>query len=75
MSVLQKSMTTAILGMVAGVAIGTAVGLMLAPQSGARTRRKVRRYSKRAQARVLRFGRNVRTSVDRAIIAGKAMAA
>lgn len=58
--------------LVAGSAvIGAGLGLLLAPQSGADTRRQVRDYAKRAQAQAARMGHSVKAGYERAIEHGK----
>ena len=54
---------------------GAGLGLLFAPQPGTETRRQVRHYAKRAQHEATRFGRSVKTGVDRAIERGDAAAA
>ena len=58
--------------LVAGSAvIGAGLGLLLAPQSGADTRRQVRHYAKRAQVQAARVSRSVQAGVERVIEQGK----
>ncbi len=57
---------------VAGSAvIGAGLGLLLAPQSGADTRRQVQHYAKRAQAQAARISRSVKAGYESAIEHGK----
>jgi gas vesicle protein len=50
--------------------IGAGLGLLLAPQSGAETRRQVREYAKRTQEQAASLSR-VKAGYDRAIEQGK----
>jgi len=52
------------LGLVAGTIVGAGVALLYAPQSGARTRREIRYYSRRAGRKARRIARNVSDSVS-----------
>ena len=64
--------TAKMTALVAGSAvIGAGLGLLLAPQSGAETRRQVRHYAKRAQAQAARMSRSVKAGYERAIEQGK----
>jgi gas vesicle protein len=56
-----------------GVALGAGLGLLYAPQSGAETRRQIRHYSKRARFQAVRFGRDVKDGMNRAIENGKSL--
>jgi gas vesicle protein len=61
-----------ITALVAGSAvIGAGFGLLLAPHSGAETRRQVRHYAKRAQVQAARVSRSVQAGFERAIEQGK----
>ena len=75
MSTLRKQVTVVAGGLVAGAITGTALGLLFAPQPGTKTRRQVWYYSKRAQVRGKRVGRNLWTGVDRAVTYGKSLVA
>ena len=44
--------------------VGAALGVLLAPKSGAETRRDVARYAKKAQLQATRFSRSVKTGVS-----------
>lgn len=66
MSTIAKEITTVSAGLVAGAAIGAAMGLLLAPQDGVRTRRKIKRYAKRTQAKASFVGDDLRDALDRA---------
>jgi gas vesicle protein len=58
--------------LVAGSAvIGAGLGLLLAPQSGAETRRQVRHYATRAQAQAARMSRSVKAGYERVVEQGK----
>ncbi|WP_447973975.1 YtxH domain-containing protein [Nitrospira sp. Kam-Ns4a] len=50
-----------------GTVVGAGLGLLLAPQSGAETRRQIRHYAKRAKWEATRFSRSVKAGVERAI--------
>jgi gas vesicle protein len=64
--------TAKISALVAGSAvIGAGLGLLLAPQSGAETRRQVRHYAKRAQVQAARLSRSVQAGFERAVEQGK----
>lgn len=54
-----------------GAVVGAGLGLLLAPQTGAETRRDVTRYAKRAQIQAARFGRAVKSGVNEAVERGK----
>ncbi|TAJ28043.1 MAG: YtxH domain-containing protein [Nitrospirae bacterium] len=58
-----------------GAVIGAGLGLLLAPQSGAETRRQIRHYAKKAQVQATRLSREVKTGVTRAIETGKSLVA
>jgi len=61
-----------ITALVAGSAVvGAGLGLLLAPQSGADTRRQVRLYAKRAQVQAARVSRSVQAGFGRVIEQGK----
>ena len=63
-----------ITALVAGSAvIGAGLGLLLAPQSGADTRRQVRQYAKRAQDQAARVSRSVQAGFGKAIEQGKSL--
>ena len=64
--------TAKVTALVAGSAvIGAGLGLLLAPQSGADTRRQVRHYAKRAQVQVARISRSMKAGYDRVVEQGK----
>jgi len=66
------STTGKVTAMVAGGAvIGAGLGLLLAPQSGADTRRQIRHYAKRAQVQAARLSRSVKAGFERAVEHGK----
>jgi gas vesicle protein len=64
--------TAKMTALVAGSAvIGAGIGLLLAPQSGADTRRQVRHYAKRAQAQAARISRSMKAGYERVVEQGK----
>lgn len=52
------------LGLIAGAILGAGVALLYAPQAGARTRREIRYYSRRAGRKARRIARDVSDSVS-----------
>jgi hypothetical protein len=72
--VMTMTSSAKISALVAGSAvIGAGLGLLLAPQSGADTRRQVRQYAKRAQVQAARVSRSVRAGFEKAIEQGKSL--
>ena len=66
------STSTKVTALVAGSAvIGAGLGLLLAPQSGAETRKQIRNYAKRAQTQATRVSRSVKAGFERAVEQGK----
>jgi gas vesicle protein len=64
--------TARMTALVAGSAvIGAGIGLLLAPQSGADTRRQVRHYAKRAQLQAARMSRSMKAGYERVVEQGK----
>ena len=60
--------------LVAGAAVvGAGAGLLLSPQAGTETRRQIRRYAKHTQVGAAKFGRSVKSGVDKAVDYGKAL--
>jgi len=53
--------------MVGAAVIGAGVGLLYSPQSGIETRRQIRHYAKKSRIQGTRYGRSVKSGVDRAI--------
>lgn len=66
MSTIAKEITTVSAGLLAGAAIGATMGILLAPQDGTRTRRKIKRYAKRTQVKASVVGDDLRDALDRA---------
>jgi gas vesicle protein len=58
------SKTEALGFFITGAAVGAAVGLMLAPKSGAQTRKDIRRFSKKAANRIDDFQSDVREQIN-----------
>ena len=56
-----------------GAVVGAALGLLLAPKTGAETRRDVARYAKRAQVQATRFSRSVKSGVSTMVERSKAL--
>ncbi|WHZ14606.1 MAG: hypothetical protein OJF52_001445 [Nitrospira sp.] len=56
-----------------GAVVGAALGLLLAPQTGAETRRDVARYAKRAQLQATRFSRSVKSGMSTMVERSKAL--
>jgi gas vesicle protein len=54
-----------------GAAVGAVLGLLYAPQSGAETRRQIKRYAKRAEVYALRYGRDLKDVLAHAVEAGR----
>ncbi len=60
--------------LVAGAAvIGAGAGLLLSPQSGAETRRRIRKYANKTQAEATKLRRSVKSGVDKAMEYGKSV--
>jgi len=60
----QRSQAAKVAALVAGGAvIGAGIGFLLAPQTGAETRRDVGRYMKKAQLQATRWSRTVQSGV------------
>ena len=54
-----------------GAIIGAGLALLLAPQTGAETRRDVSRYARKAQVQATRWGRAMQSSVKEAVDRGR----
>ena len=56
----------------AGAVIGAGIALLLAPQSGAETRNRLRDYAERAKEDLMERGQDVKTTLTSAMERGKA---
>jgi len=54
-----------------GAIIGAGIALLLAPQTGAETRRDVSRYARKAQVQATRWGRAMQSGVKEAVDRGR----
>lgn len=59
------------LAFITGIVIGTGMGILMAPQSGTRTRRKLRNLAEDAGERVNEFTEDARDAVDNIMERGK----
>ena len=59
------------LAFITGIVIGTGMGILMAPQSGSRTRRKLRNFAEDAGERVNEFTEDARDAVDNIMERGK----
>jgi gas vesicle protein len=57
-----------------GAIIGAGIGLLLAPQTGAETRRDLSRYARKAQVQASRWSRAMQSSVKEAVDRGRTYA-
>jgi gas vesicle protein len=57
-----------------GAIIGAGLGLLLAPKTGAETRRDLGRYARKAQVQASRWGRAMQSSVKEAVERGRTYA-
>jgi gas vesicle protein len=70
----QRRQATKIAALVAGGAVlGAGIGLLLAPQTGAETRRDVGRYAKKARLQATRWNRTVQSGVKDAMDRSKSL--
>jgi gas vesicle protein len=70
----QRRQATKIAALVAGGAvIGAGIGLLLAPQTGAETRRDVGHYAKKARLQATRWNRTVQSGVKDAMDRSKTL--
>ena len=68
----QGKQAAKVAAMIAGGAvIGAGLGLLIAPQSGAETRRDIGRYAKKAQLQATRWGRSVQSGVQEVMNRGR----
>ncbi|MGH7256630.1 MAG: YtxH domain-containing protein [Nitrospirales bacterium] len=73
MSLHGKKMATVTALLASGAVVGAGLGLLYAPKSGSETRRLVRHYAKKTQVEATRFGRRVKSGMDRAMERGQAL--
>ena len=59
------------LAFITGVILGTGMGILMAPQSGTRTRRKLKNFAEDAGERVSEFTEDARGVVDNLMERGK----
>ncbi|MCA9470830.1 MAG: YtxH domain-containing protein [Nitrospirales bacterium] len=59
------------LAFITGIILGTGMGILMAPQSGSRTRRKIRHFAEDAGERVNEFTEDARGVVDDLMERGK----
>ena len=59
------------LAFITGIVIGTGMGILMAPQSGTRTRRKIKSFAEDAGERVNEFSEDAREAVDHLVERGK----
>ncbi len=59
------------LALITGLVLGTGLGFLLAPQSGSRTRRKLRHMAEDAGERVNEFTEDARDAMNHAVERGK----
>lgn len=59
------------LALLTGIVLGTGLGLLLAPQSGARTRRQLRNMMEDASERVSEFADDAKDTVNEMMERGK----
>ncbi len=59
------------LAFITGIVIGTGMGILMAPQSGSRTRRKLRNFAEDTGERVSEFSEDARDAVDNLMERGK----
>jgi len=59
------------LALIAGIVLGTGLGMLLAPQSGARTRRQLRNMVEDATERVGEFADDAKETVDEVVERGR----
>jgi gas vesicle protein len=56
---MERDYSSNVIWFISGVALGAAVALLLAPEKGERTRRKLIKHAERGRKRVLESGREV----------------
>jgi len=59
------------LAFITGLVLGTGMGVLMAPQSGTRTRRKIRGFAEDAGERVTELKEDARDAVDHLMERGK----